>query len=129
MHNFTTLVAAEAAHSKLTKLPVMIERGIVFGEANKDATADFAAYQFVLTDHSEDVTYWVDISARTGRVVFAHVTDGPHDLGVYGGSGGQLGDGEFAHRFVHLYSEVSRAIVRPTLSESERSNIAFQGGE
>ena len=129
MHNFTTLVAPEAAHSKLTKLPVMIERGIVFGEANKDATADFAAYQFVVTDHSEDVTYWVDISSRTGLVVFVHVTDGPHDLGVYGGSGGQLGDWDFALRFVHLYSEVSRAIVRPTLSDFDRSIIASEGGE
>lgn len=129
MQNSTILVAPEAAHAKLTILPVMIERGVVFGDANKDAEADFAAYQFVLTDHSEDITYWVDLSSRTGNVVFVHVTDGPHSLGVFGGSGGQMDDWDFALRFVHLYSEMSRAIVRPTLKETERFMIASAGGE
>lgn len=128
MRNFTTLIAADAAHAKLKKLSIMIERGVVFGEANKDPAADFAAYQFVLTDPSEDVTYWVDISSRTGEVVFVHVTGGPDELGVFGGSGGSLSDCDFALRFVHLYSDVSRAIVRPTLSEVERAIIASEGG-
>ena len=129
MHNFATLVEADTTHFKLTKLPLLIKRAIALGEANKDATAAFAAYQFVLTDHSEDVTYWVDISSRTGRVVFIHVTDGPDDRGVYGGSGGIMDDWEFVLRFVHLYPEVSRANVRPTLNNYERSLISSEGGK
>ena len=129
MHNFTTLVASDAAQSKLTKLPVMIERGDTFGRANQNAEADFAAYQFVLSDHSENCTYWIDISSRTGRVIFVHVTHGLDDLGTFGGSGGRLNEDEFVGRYVHLYSELSRALVRPTLSDSEALNISEEGGE
>lgn len=129
MHNFATLIAPEAAHAKLTELPEMIECCIAFGEANKDATADFAAYQFVVTDYFEDFTYSVDISARTGRVVFVHVTYEPNNLGIYCDSGGRLSEDEFVARFVHLYPELSRAIVRPTLSHSEILKISQEGGE
>jgi len=129
MHNITTLVAAEAAHAKLAYLPIMIDQGDTFGRENRDSKADFAAYQFVYSDPSEDVTYWIDISSRTGKVVFVQVTGGMHDLGDYGGSGGPLEDWEFALRFVHLYPEASRAIVRPTLSESEHSLISSKVGE
>jgi len=129
MQEFTTLVASKVAGPKLTMLPVMIDRGHVFGQANQNPEADFAAYQFVLSDNSENVTYWIDISSRTGRVIFVHVTHGLDDLGTYGGSGGRLNEDEFVGRFVHLYSELSRAIVRPTLSDSEVLKISLEGGE
>ena len=129
MHNFATLFAPEAAHAKLTELPEMIQCCIAFGEAHKDATADFAAYQLVVTDYFEDFAYSVDISSRTGRVVFVHVTYEPNDLGIKCESGGRLSEDEFVARFVNLYPELSRAMVRPTLSDSEVLKISQEGGE
>ncbi len=118
-YSTVVVITHDCGHINTNILRDMIVAGAEVGRDRAHPQSESPAWQILEADDSEATVYSVDVCLRTGRVVLVLLFGGLDDFG----GNYPMPELEFVVRFLDVYPEASRAMVRPTLTVSERALI------